>query len=114
MAMSLALIKVFIAATVISFCSWLSDKRPELAGYIVALPIATLVALAFSQIEWGNTANTIRFAKSILVALPFSLLFFIPFLLADRFGLSFWSCYASGLALLLAGYFMHKLVMELI
>lgn len=109
--MSLTLAKIFITAVVISFCSWLSGKRPEIAGFIVALPIATLVVLAFSQIEWENPANTIRFAKSILVALPFSLLFFIPFLLADKLSFSFWECYALGLVLLIVGFFVHRAVL---
>ena len=112
--MSLVLIKVFIAAVVISFCSWLSGKRPEIAGYIIALPIVTLVVLAFSQIEWENPANTIRFAKSILVALPFSLLFFIPFLLADKLSFSFWECYGLGVLLLIVGFFVHRAVMTFV
>ena len=108
---SIALLKVLAAAAVISFCSWLSGKRPELAGFIVAMPIATLIVLAFSQVEWEDTANTIRFAKSILVALPFSLLFFIPFLLADKLSFGFWECYGLGLALLIVGFFVHRAVL---
>jgi hypothetical protein len=45
------ILKIGIAATVIGFTSWLSGKKPELAGFIIALPIASLLALAFSQIE---------------------------------------------------------------
>ncbi len=106
--MSLALAKIFITAVVISFCSWLSGKRPEIAGFIVALPIATLIVLAFSYVEWENPATTIRFAKSILVGIPFSLLFFIPFLLAEKFNISFWECYGLGLLLLIVGFFVHR------
>ena len=52
--MNLMFIKLFIAAAVISFCSWLSNKRPELAGFIIALPITTLIVLVFSYIEGGG------------------------------------------------------------
>lgn len=114
MAMILALAKVFVAAAVISFCSWLSGKRPEIAGFIVALPIATLVVLAFSHVEWENPATTIRFAKSILVGIPFSLLFFIPFLLAEKFNIGFWECYALGLVMLIVGFFAHRAVMTFV
>jgi len=103
----IAIIKVFIAAVVISFSSWLSNKRPELAGFIVALPIATLIVLVFSHFEWGNSANTIRFAKSIFVGIPFSLLFFIPFLLAEKFNIGFWECYGLGLVMLIVLVFSH-------
>lgn len=109
--MNLALIKIFVAAAVISFASWFSGKKPEAAGFIVALPITTLLVLAFSQAEWGDSANTIRFAKSILVGIPFSLLFFIPFLLAEKLQLGFWLCYSLGLLLLVGGYFAHRAIM---
>lgn len=44
-------VKVGIAAGVITFASWLAGKKPELAGFIIALPIASLIALVFSYME---------------------------------------------------------------
>ena len=41
--MLVSVVKLAIAAGVISFSSWLSGKKPELAGFIMALPIATLL-----------------------------------------------------------------------
>jgi hypothetical protein len=49
-------------------------------------------------------------ARSILVALPITLLFFVPFLMRDRF--SFWGAYALGCALLPVGYLVHRAVMR--
>jgi hypothetical protein len=49
-------------------------------------------------------------ARSILVALPITVLFFIPFLMRDRF--SFWGAYALGCALLPFGYLVHRAVMR--
>jgi len=103
---------VFIAAIVIAFSSWLSGKRPEMAGFIIALPVSTLIVLVFSHVEWQDHANTIKFAQSILVGIPFSILFFVPFLLADRLNFGFWTCYSIGLALLVVGFFLHKAVMS--
>lgn len=100
--------KLFISAVVISFTSWLAGKRPELAGFIIALPIASLLALAFSYAEHRDTAASITFAKSILLAVPASYLFFLPFFVAERFGLGFWACYLIGLVLLGAGYGLHQ------
>lgn len=110
--MYLTAAKLLISASVIAFASWLSGKRPELAGFIVALPLTTLLALAFSYAEHQDPANSVRFAKSILAAVPVSLLFFIPFLLADRLGIGFWGLYASGISLLAAGYFLHKVIIS--
>ncbi len=106
-------LKFVIAAVVISFCSWLSGKKPHLAGFIVALPITTLLVLLFSHFEFENPQNTVTFAKSIFVGIPVSLLFFVPFLLANRLQLGFWSCYISGIVLLTLGYFIHKFIISL-
>jgi hypothetical protein len=100
--------KIFIAATLISFASWLSGKRPELAGFIIALPLTTMLALAFSFAEYRDPAASVTFAKSVFVAIPVSMLFFVPFLLAERFHLGFLAAYGIGLVLLTGGYFIHR------
>ncbi|MAX65739.1 MAG: hypothetical protein CME66_02285 [Halobacteriovoraceae bacterium] len=104
--------KVLLAAIIISFVSWLSGKKTTLAGFLTALPLTTLLALAFSQFEWKNSAQSVAYAKSIFVAIPVSLLFFVPFLLAQKLNLSFWSCYGLGLILLGIGYFIHNYILS--
>ena len=106
--------KVLLAALVIAFASWLSGKKPELSGFIMALPIASIIAIAFSYLEHKNTENTVIFAKSILVGVPVSYLFFLPFFFAKNFNMNFWLVYGLGLILLLIGYFVHKYITSLI
>ncbi len=107
-------LKIAISAVVIAFASWLSGRRPELAGFIIAMPIATLVALVFSYYEHKDPQATITFARSILLAVPVSYLFFLPFFVSDRLNLGFWDCYFAGLVLLGAGYFVHRALTALI
>jgi hypothetical protein len=106
--------KVLLAALVIAFASWLSGKKPELSGFIIALPIASIIAIAFSYLEHKNTENTVIFAKSILVGIPVSYLFFLPFFFAKNFNMNFWLIYGLGIILLLIGYFVHKYITSLI
>lgn len=106
--------KIIISALIIAFASWLSGKRPDLAGFIVALPLVTLLALAFSHAEHQDPENSVRFAKSVFTAIPISLLFFIPFLFAHKIPFGFWGLYGSGLILLLLGYFIHKAIMGIL
>ena len=105
---------VLLAALVIAFASWLSGKKPELSGFIIALPIASIIAIAFSYLEHKNTENTVIFAKSILVGIPVSYLFFLPFFFAKNFNMNFWLIYGLGIILLLIGYFVHKYITSLI
>ena len=59
-----------ITASVNVFSSWLSQKRPNLAGFIVALPLASLLALALAHLKHGDAAKSIAFGQSILLAVP--------------------------------------------
>ena len=106
--------KVLLAAFVIAFASWLSGKKPELSGFIIALPIASIIAIVFSYLEHKNTENSVIFAKSILIGVPISYLFFIPFFFAKSLNMNFWIIYGIGLTLLIIGYFLHKYITSLI
>lgn len=108
----LAIGKTVVAALLISFVSWLSGKKTGLAGFLTALPLTTLLALAFSHMEWGDAKQSVEYAKSVFIAIPVSLLFFIPFLLAQKLNLGFWTCYLSGVALLGVGYFVHNFIFK--
>lgn len=110
--MSFQIIKILISAVVISFVSWLSKKSTPLAGFVTALPLTTLLALAFSQMEWKDSTQSVEYAKSIFIAIPVSLLFFVPFLFAQKLNLSFWLSYAIGVILLGIGYFIHQWVLK--
>lgn len=106
--MGFAIAKIFIAAGIISLASYLSGKLPHVAGFIVALPLTTLLALLFSYAEYRSPETSIAFARNVFMAIPASLLFFVPFLLAGLLHLSFWQCYISGLVLLTIGYFGYQ------
>jgi hypothetical protein len=106
-------LKIAISASVIALASWLSNKKPELAGFIIALPLSTMLVLLFSYTEYQDPAASVRFAKSIFAAIPISLLFFVPFLLASRLPFGFWGIYATGFLLLVLGYFAHSFIMKM-
>ncbi|MBI2605737.1 MAG: hypothetical protein HYW49_06620 [Deltaproteobacteria bacterium] len=97
-----------IAAAVIAFTSWLANKKTALAGFILALPISSLLALAFFYTEFRNPEKAAAFAKSIFVSVPLSLTFFLPFLFAEKSRIPFWGNYGMGLALLAISYEVHR------
>jgi hypothetical protein len=106
-------LKVLISACVISFASWLAGRSPAMAGFIVALPLATMMVLPFAQFEHGDAHNSFLLAKSVLLAVPLSLFFFVPFLFAERLRLGFWQTYALGCVFLLVGFGLHRIVTKL-
>mgnify|MGYP006248641309 FL=1 len=108
--MILFIAKVIGAALIIAFASWLSGQNPKLAGFIIALPLVSLIAIAFSYYEHNDLEKTILFTKSILVAVPISYLFFLPFFFAKSLNMNFLMIYGAGLGLLIVGFFIHKYI----
>jgi hypothetical protein len=103
-------LNVLVSAVVISFVSWLSGRLPTAAGFIMALPLASMLVLPLSFHQHGSAETSILLAKSIFIAVPISLTFFLPFLLSDRLHLSFWQAYAFGCLALPMGFFVHRVV----
>ena len=101
-------LKALIAGFIIAFSSWLAGQNPRMAGFIIALPMASLIAIAFVYFEYNSVEKTVLYAKSILLAVPVSYLFFLPFFFAKQFYMNFWMIYGSGILLLALGFFIHK------
>ena len=110
--MVIFLAKVLFSAIIVSFASWLSLKKPVLAGFIIALPLLSILSIAFSYAEHKSLDKTILFAKSIFIGIPASLTFFLPFFFAKALGLNFAATYFLALFFLVLGFIAHKLIMN--
>ncbi|MBT8453667.1 MAG: hypothetical protein KJO40_17005 [Deltaproteobacteria bacterium] len=106
----LFVLNTLVSALVIGVAAWLSRRYPSGAGFLVALPLATMLVLPLAYLQHRDPGSAFQMARSILVAVPITVLFFVPFLMRDRF--SFWGAYALGCALLPAGYFLHRAIMR--
>jgi len=106
----LIVLNTLVSALVIGVAAWISRRYPVTAGFVIALPLATLLVLPLAYLQHRDAGSAFQMARSILVALPITVLFFIPFLMRDRF--SFWGAYALGCALLPVGYFVHRAIMR--
>lgn len=106
----LVVLNTLVSALVIGVAAWLSRRYPVSMGFLIALPLATMLVLPLAYLQHKDPASVFQMARSILVALPITLLFFVPFLMRDRF--SFWGAYALGCALLPVGYLVHRAIMR--
>ena len=61
-----------------------------------------------SPLKHGDAEKSVAFGQSILLAVPVSYLFFIPFFIPKVAEFGFWLVYGLGLSLLVAGYFLHQ------
>ena len=98
------LLKVMVSAFIIAFVSYLSSKKPILAGFLISIPLTSMIALTFSYLEHRDYEKTLIFAKSIFIGVPASLLFFIPFFFSKELNLGFFTTFLMGVIFLLVGY----------
>lgn len=50
---------LLLSASIISLCVWISKKAPDLAGFIVSLPLSTLIVLALNQLQNKDPGSSI-------------------------------------------------------
>jgi len=72
--------KIVFTASVIVFASWLSQKKPELTGFTIALPLASLLALALAHFQHGDVEKRLPLARVFCWQFPFPNSFSYPFL----------------------------------
>ena len=101
-------VNTLISAIVIALASWVGSSYPRLAGFIVALPLTTLLVLPMAHAQHNDAGQMQQFGLSILIAVPVVMFFLVPFVLALRYGLSFWVSYALATAWLVPGFFLHR------
>lgn len=101
-------LKIVISVSVISFASWLSKTKPEIAGIVTVLPLVSILAIAFSYGETKDLENTAIYARSILLAVPISWMFFLPFFFVGKIEAPFWAFYVSGIVLTAVAFVGYK------
>ena len=106
------LVKILISAVLIAFASWLAGRQTILAGFIIALPLVSMLSIFFVYWEYRDMAKVNQFAGSILAAVPLSLLFFVPFILNKWLKMNFAMTYLIAIMCLAFAYFAHHLIFK--
>ena len=106
------LAKSFFSGVMIAFASWLAGRKPVLAGFIIALPLMSILSILFSYWQYRDMQKINEFAVSILAAVPLSLFFFVPFLLNRWLKMNFIFTYLSALLLVAVAYWIHDLIFK--
>ena len=104
--------KVLLSSAILVGVSWLAGKNAILAGFLMALPLLSMLAILFSYLQYRDMAKINEFANSILVAVPLSLMFFIPFILNKWLKMGFTLTYSLGVGCLAAAYFLHSFIFK--
>lgn len=95
--------KVLISALAIAAATELAKKDVFWGAVLIALPLASILAMSWLYLETRDDALVARFARDVLALIPVSLLFFAPFLLESRTRLGFVPNLLVGITLLGVG-----------
>lgn len=106
-------LKTIVAGLLIAFASWLAGKKPVLAGFIITLPLTSVIAILFSYAEYRDMDKINRFAQSIFVAVPLSLMFFVPFLFNRWVKMNFAVTFLLSILFLGASYYMASAIFKI-
>lgn len=106
--MTIQLVKIIISVTMITAMSWLAGKKPGLAGFLIALPTSSLLVLSLNYMEYRDPQKLWEFGRSIAVAIPLSLLFFLPYFVIPKEKASYALAMGVGLGALALGYLVHR------
>ncbi len=104
--------KILISSIIIAFSSWLAGRKSLLAGFIVALPITSILSILFAYLQYRDMQKMNEFATSILISVPLSLLFFIPFVLNKWLHMNFILTFTFGIFLLFIAFIIHHLIFK--
>jgi hypothetical protein len=92
--------KILISSILIAMSTEIAKKNPSVGGIILALPLVSIIAFAFMGYQGADAKSMSTYAKSTLVFVPISLVFFLPFAIPFTQGWSFLSKFILGISVL--------------
>jgi hypothetical protein len=93
------IVRVVIAAVTIVAVAELSKRYPRYGALLLSLPIVSILAFVMSWVQYHDLPAVSKLAKETVVLVVLGLPFFVPLMLANKLGLSFWTSMALGIAL---------------
>ena len=99
MALAWNIVRVLVVAAIVVAVAELSKRYPRYGAILLSLPIVSILAFLFGWLQHHDLPAISKLARETLILVPLGLPFFIPFAVATRFGLGFWTCFTAGTVL---------------
>ena len=106
-------IKTLITAVLVVAISEVAKRNLMLGGLLASIPLTSLLALAWLQIERGDTERTAALSTSIMWLIPPSLVFLGTLPLLLRSGLPSWAAFAIAVVATGAAYWIYIQVLNM-
>jgi hypothetical protein len=96
------LVKILLSAVLIATAAEVAKRDVALGALIIALPLLSMLTMGWLWWDTHDEGKIAGFAREILLLVPVSLVFFLPFVFAPRTQFGFYANFLLGLALLAA------------
>lgn len=93
--------KALLTGVIVVGVSEIAGRIPRLGGLILSLPFISIVAFIMT---WSNSPKPeviSNLAQEMLILIPLTLVFYVPFLFFNQNNFSFWMALALGIILTL-------------
>jgi len=90
------IIQAMTIGVLVMFVSSIMSKMPRAAAFALSFPITSVIAFVVSWLRFHDADAIARLAREILIIIPLTLVFFVPFIFLHRMGQNFWLALALG------------------
>jgi hypothetical protein len=73
--------KILVSSLLIALSTEVAKRNPSFGGLILALPLTSIIAYVFMGYQGSDSSTLAAYAKSTLIFVPISLVFFLPFII---------------------------------
>lgn len=97
--MTLFFVRIALSVAVLMAASELARRFPRLGGFILSLPLVSILAMVLSWSRDHDLVTVSRLAREAIFFVVLGLPFFVPLAFADRLGLGFGTALVAGIAI---------------
>ncbi len=88
-------VRIAISVVLLTAATELGLRYPRVGGFILSLPLVSIVAMVMSWSRDHDIAAVSRLARETLVFVVLGLPFFVPLAFAQQLGLGFWPAFST-------------------
>ena len=99
--MWLLIAKALFTGTTVVVVSEIAGRMPRLGGLVLSLPIVSIMAFVMAWMTTKKPEVLSGLAQEMLILIPLTLVFYVPFLFINQTNFSFWMALIVGVVLTL-------------
>jgi hypothetical protein len=93
--------KALLTGSTVVAVSEIAGRMPRLGGFLLSLPLISIIAFIMTWSISPKPEVINNLAQEMLILIPLTLIFYVPFLFVNQINFSFWMALVLGIFLTL-------------